>query len=212
MAYFFNGTTSSRHLEVSATGISGVPMTIACWVRRTSNTITGTAVSSTHIASQHQNRLDITTTGQLTLLTRGSLANTSFTIPTTTTNNTWNHFCGQFESTQYTGFVNGVAGTTNAITLGSQNSPGIITIGAHRFVSVYAVHMRGDIAEVGVWSAILTADEIGSLSKGMACDKVRPQSLIFYPPLIRNLIDLKGARTITNTNGATVVNHTRIYQ
>ena len=210
MAYAFNGTT--RHLEASATGISGVPMTIACWVRRTSNTQQGTAVSSTHISSQHYNRLDITTTGQLNILTRGSSAFGTFTTATTTTNNTWNHFCGQFESTSFTPFINGAKGTTTSIVLGAQTSPDLITIGAHRFASVFAVHMLGDIAEVGVWSAILTAPEINSLSKGMACDKVRPQSLIFYPPLIRNLIDLKGARTITNINGATVANHTRIYQ
>ena len=40
---------------------------------------------------------------------------------------------------------------------------------------------------------------------------IRPQSLVFYAPLIRNLIDAKGGRTITNNNGATVAVHPRIY-
>ena len=66
-------------------------------------------------------------------------------------------------------------------------------------------------AEVGIWNAALTADEVASLAKGMSCDKVRPQSLVFYAPLVRNLIDQKGGLAITNNNGATVANHPRVY-
>jgi hypothetical protein len=67
-------------------------------------------------------------------------------------------------------------------------------------------------ADVGIWNVALTAAEIASLAKGMACDKVRPQSLVFYAPLARDLIDVRGGRAITNNNTATVANHTRIYQ
>jgi hypothetical protein len=71
--------------------------------------------------------------------------------------------------------------------------------------------MTGDIADVGVWSVALTADEIKSLAAGMTCDKVRPQSLVFYAPLVRDLVDVKGGLTITNNNTATVANHPRVY-
>jgi len=74
-----------------------------------------------------------------------------------------------------------------------------------------AFYFQGRIAEVGIWNAALTAAEIDSLAKGMTCDKVRPQSLVFYAPLVRELIDQKGGLTITNNNGATVANHPRIY-
>ncbi len=67
------------------------------------------------------------------------------------------------------------------------------------------------MAEIGVWSAALTQPEIASLAKGMTCDKVRPQNLVFYAPLVRDLIDQKGGRVITNNNGATVANHPRVY-
>jgi hypothetical protein len=46
---------------------------------------------------------------------------------------------------------------------------------------------------------------------GMTCDKIRPQSLVFYAPLVRDLIDVKGGLTITNNNTATVANHPRVY-
>jgi len=71
--------------------------------------------------------------------------------------------------------------------------------------------MGGQIAEVGIWNAALTAAEIASLAKGMTCDKVRPQSLVFYAPLVRDLIDQKGGLTITNNNAATVADQPRVY-
>jgi hypothetical protein len=74
-----------------------------------------------------------------------------------------------------------------------------------------SLNFNGTIAEVGIWNAALTAAEIASLAKGMTCDKVRPQSLVFYAPLVRDLNDQKGGLTITNNNGATVANHTRVY-
>ena len=52
----------------------------------------------------------------------------------------------------------------------------------------FAGAFNGRIAEVGIWNVALTAEEIASLAKGMTCDKVRPQSLVFYAPLVRNLV------------------------
>ena len=86
------------------------------------------------------------------------------------------------------------------------------TLGAQRFnVSVVTNYLNGRIGEVGIWSAALNADEVKALSRGMTCDKVRPQSLVFYAPLVRNLQDLKGGLTITNNNTATVAAHPRVY-
>ena len=84
-------------------------------------------------------------------------------------------------------------------------------IAARRLRGSIGGYYDGVVAEVGVWNAVLTAAEVASLAKGMTCDKVRPQSLVFYAPLIRDLIDAKGGLTITNNNGATVANHTRVY-
>lgn len=74
-----------------------------------------------------------------------------------------------------------------------------------------AAFYNGQAAEVGIWNAALTADEIASLADGFTCDKVRPQSLVFYAPLVRDLIDYKRGLTITNNNTATVANHPRVY-
>jgi len=71
--------------------------------------------------------------------------------------------------------------------------------------------MDGLIAEVGIWNVALSATELSSLAKGMTCDKIRPQSLVFYAPLVRDLIDQKGGLTIANNNGATDAAHPRVY-
>lgn len=69
----------------------------------------------------------------------------------------------------------------------------------------------GLIAEVGIWNAALTPAEVASLAKGMTCDKIRPQNLAFYAPLVRDLNTQKGGLIITNNNGATVATHPRVY-
>jgi hypothetical protein len=75
------------------------------------------------------------------------------------------------------------------------------------------VDFDGVIAEVGVWNAILTADEMASLGKRFSPLLVRPQDLVLYAPLLGNnspepdLIN-GAAGTVT---GTTKVSHTRIY-
>ncbi len=111
-------------------------------------------------------------------------------------------------STNLTAYLNGnvEATTSSGVPVSIFNSTSPLTIG---YLPIN--YFPGLIAEVGIWNAALTAAEIASLAKGMTCDKVRPQSLVFYAPLVRNLIDQKGGLTITNNNGATVANHPRVY-
>jgi len=123
----------------------------------------------------------------------------------------WNHGCAVHESnTSRTVYAN-ASGTNNTTSVsGGVNSPAVF-VGARRLNGVIGTYYTGLIAEVGIWNVALTADEIASLAKGMTCDKVRPQSLVFYAPLVRDLIDYKGGLTITNNNSATVANHPRVY-
>ena len=123
--------------------------------------------------------------------------------------NTWIHLCGVFTSASSRSlYVNGSLVSTNTNTVGSSNSYTRITIGANHAETFFAA---AQIAEVGIWNVSLTQPEIASLAAGMTCDKVRPQSLVFYAPLVRDLQDARGGLTITNNNSATVANHPRVY-
>jgi hypothetical protein len=135
-------------------------------------------------------------------------------VATTTsgyTANTWHHACGVFtSSTSRAAYLDGANSGTNATNI----TPSILnttTVGSRFTSSTNGIFFNGLIAEVGIWNAALTAAEVASLADGMTCDKVRPQSLVFYAPLVRDLIDAKGGLTITNNNSATVANHPRVY-
>jgi hypothetical protein len=130
----------------------------------------------------------------------------------------WNHYLMTFDGSQ-TGnsnrlkfYWNGVnqtltfSGTIPATT--SNNAANeAFRIGRLQVGNLWST---GDFAELGMWQATLTAEEVASLAKGMTCDKIRPQSLVYYTPLIRDIQDLARGMTLTNTN-STVATHPRVY-
>jgi hypothetical protein len=185
-------------------------MTIAAWATTTlgSTTIIGATFNA---SSAHRNQLFVgSTSGALNCqAVGGSATGAANSAGLLITNNTYFHACGVFPSATFREvFLNAQSVASNSTNIGSQNAPDTLFIGARNGPNFL---YDGDIAEFGVWSAALTQPEIASLAKGMTCDKVRPQSLVFYAPLVRDLIDAKGGLTITNNNGATVVNHPRVY-
>ena len=210
MAYNF----SASHLNTTSSpvGNSLAPITMACWVkgnpafnacwvtmgRSTSNTpIVGMFVGTSGVARMFvraDNNVSVDSSGTSVIFGAStSWAHTAFTNTSSARNL----------------YVNGVneatgGGNSNAVTLD------LLAIGALRRTFV-SDQFSGQIAECGIWNAALTADEIASLADGMTCDKVRPQSLVFYAPLVRNLQDVRGGLTITNNNTATVANHPRVY-
>ncbi len=220
MAYDFNGTNQS--LTCSSAVVTEPPLTMACWFNADTDTAAGVLVSITNSG----------TAGGITrfaLLFRGDFAgdpvhaiasNTASTngIASTTTGytvGTWHHACGVFtSSSSRTAYIDGGSSGTNTAsiipTLLERTNIGIQFLQSSGGTAG-ATRCNGRIAEVGIWNAALTAEEVASLAKGMTCDKVRPQSLVFYAPLIRELQDLRGGLAITNNNTATVAVHPRVY-
>jgi hypothetical protein len=218
MAYAFNNA-NSRYLSALPSGLSGTPMTLACWVYPTAaqNDRAALAVGDgvTHRNTIQHNTVTLTGVPQMGAVSVGASGLVSTSSSTSYGGETpvdqWTHCAGVFSSvTSRTIYVGGILRATNATNCGSQNTFNEILIGARRNTSV-GLQYTGNIADAAVWTVALTADEIASLAKGMTCDKVRPQSLVFYSPLTRDLIDAKGGLTITNNNTATVANHPRVY-
>jgi hypothetical protein len=209
MAYEFNG--SDQKLSPASTPVAAAPLTMACWFRPANLTHNGALIS-----------LNRSTGGSyFALYFNGSAAGDPISIfksPGLTGGlnstsgasvNTWNHACGVFESSSSQSvYLNGGNSATNA-SAGTPSGINRFDIGA--YLNAAGNFFNGQLAEVGIWNAALTAAEIASLAKGMTCDKVRPQSLVFYAPLVRDLVDQKGGLTITNNNSATVAAHPRVY-
>lgn len=74
-------------------------------------------------------------------------------------------------------------------------------------------NFSGRIAEVGVWNAALTDDEVAILAKGYSPLFVRPESLIAYIPIIgRNdpELELIQGNNFDDVNGTSAAKHPRI--
>lgn len=136
----------------------------------------------------------------------------SFVIPLTANTNwrgvAFSHTWGSNVNT--IAYVDGSKITLGAInTIAVQNMTADIQAIGTRLNNLE--HFNGDIANTAIWNTHLSEGELKALSNGFAPEMIRPQSLVFYAPLVRNLQDIKGGFSITNNNGATVANHSRIY-
>jgi hypothetical protein len=217
MAYEF-AAASSRYLSTASTPVSSLPCTLACWFRITS-TSNNTALVT--LDSGASSRIQISNNGStfpkravqaVTFNSSNSFGRIGINESSYSANE-WYHAAGVFETNSIiNAYFNANIGTivtsSPEVSVSGINK---ILVGARTSAGAVGQFHNGQIAEVGVWNVALTAAEVSSLAKGMTCDKVRPQSLVFYAPLVRELIDQKGGLTITNNNAATVANHTRVY-
>ena len=200
MAYQFTAA-NSRYLSAGATA-TAFPFTMACWVNAAANFF-GSCMA---LGDGGTLRIVLGIELNKSFIQAGSFSYSTNTY----TANTWTHIAATARSGSGGGqpWLGGAGGAT--ITPSLPTTPTETLIGARRLTTV-GIYFTGLIADAAVWNAELTADEIKSLSTGMTADKVRPQSLVFYAPLVRDLIDAKGGLTITNNNTATVANHPRVY-
>jgi hypothetical protein len=120
----------------------------------------------------------------------------------------WQHACGVFSSSTRAAFLNGGGKVTNA---NAVVPSGITTTEIARSGSGGV--MSGLIAEAAIWDAALTDAEVAILAKGFSPLLVRPQSLFFYAPIIKNanVIDLIGGLTLTVNGNPTEAAHPRVF-
>jgi hypothetical protein len=213
MAYDFK-TASSQFVSTGSTPLIGTPVTIACNFYRKTNTSGNVlfAIDNGTNAATGITVMSLPSASNVLLATSNDGSGPRSAQTTATYQlNTWNHACGVFSNTSNrTVYLNGGNNVTNTVTSNVTNQSNI-SIGARYIGGVVGLFADILIAEVGIWNVALTAAEVASLADGMTCDKVRPQSLVFYAPLVRDLQDVRGGLTITNNNGATVANHPRVY-
>lgn len=216
MAYSFS-SASSQYLSIPTAVVSAPPLTICAWqIFPTLPTTANPANDIVSLSSQTSSsvyRINYNPFNNPPMRLADAAASGSSVYFGSPTANTWFHYAGVFTSTtSRTPYFNGTAGTTDTTSVTHSTLPTHTTIGAlFAGTSTPIQFNNGRIAEVGIWNAALSAAEIASLAKGMTCDKVRPQNLVFYAPLVRALVDQKGGLALTNNNGATVANHPRVY-
>lgn len=214
MAYSF-ASASTQFLDVAVAPVTATPLTMAGWA-----SIDGAALASVEtpicvisnnnfqesfsvVIGSNGTSSDVFCEAGARAANSGAFASTA-AIPS---REVFRHVAGIFTSpTSRTAYIS----AANAVTNTTSRTPAAIdrlSIGK-RFSTV---HANGKTAEVAVWNAQLTLAEIESLFKGFKPTRVRPQSLVFYAPLVRNLHDVKGGLVLSNNNGAAVADHPRVY-
>lgn len=216
MAYNFTATSSQR-LTSDSSPVTGAPLTMACWFNAKDTTGNYALLSLNRRTGSSDNRWNLIASGGMTGDPLRYFVNSTVAFPGNGANttsgysaNTWTHACAvSASSSSHTAYLNG--GSSATIT--TDVSPTLVdtlAIGA-RYSSSWGAYASALIAEVGIWSVALTADEIRSLAAGVSPSLVRPQSLAFYAPLVRDLVDARGGLALTNTSATPVAVHPRIY-
>ena len=211
MAYDFNGT--NQRIEVSSAPVTDAPCTMSCWFN--ANNITASHGLITLTASANSsNYLTLYANGAaagdpIQCIDSGPSAGGTASSATGFSSGTWHHACGTRTGiSNRIAYIDGVAGTANN---GTAAVAGINQFNIGSFKTQANNWLVGRIAEVAIYNVALTAAEVASLAKGMKASRIRPQNLVFYAPLVRELIDIDSALTLTNQNSATVATHPRIY-
>jgi len=208
MAYEFTAA-SSQYLNATSASTAAYPVTLSAFCKFNDTAVNRVILAfGRTVTPFHRQVIFRTSANRFSAQSVGSSSQEALSATLTAVET--RHICGVFTSaTSREIFVNGISGGTNSgsSTLNDLDQPAI----GSRNSGSFGLFWDGLIAEAAIWTAALNADEIGSLADGMTCDKVDPQSLVFYAPLIRDLQDVRGGLTITNNNSATVANHPRVY-
>lgn len=201
----FNGTAP----------VTGPPMTLSIWAYPDLAATTMIAIGVGGGASgSGMYRLGIANTNRILAQRQsddGSATSTASGV-TATAINQWQHLAARFTISGGTtvepfynggadGFSNVIVGTTSSGRTSIGETPGNLGAGSRAW--------SGHLCDAAMWDAALTQAEMTMLSKGYSPLLVRPSSLKFYAPLIRDLQDVRGGITLTPT-GTSVVAHTRI--
>ena len=201
MAYQLNGSNQWMRVTLS----QNVPATLACWARPSVSPARNMNLIVSRVSASASFGIAFEASGVFAAYSGSS--SYSFARISGVNAATWHHCAGVFASaSSRVAYLDSVASAEQTT---QQVTSGLATVDIGNFNGVDL--LNGRIAEVGIWNVALTAAEIASLADGMTCDKVRPQSLVFYAPLVRDLQDVRGGLTITNNNTATVANHPRVY-
>lgn len=209
MARNFNGSSDCISRSQS---FFGNPLTMACWFRAENDSASQSLIGWNQAGSSaHYHTLLARGTVAGDPVSLGSVDGGALEYANTTSGyviGTWAHACGVvISATNRKAFINGGSQGSNGV---SRNPASLaeLNIGSLRHVAGLGSWFDGDIAEVGIWNAALSDEEVAALGRGVIPPLIRPQSLVFYLPLVRDVLEVRGAAF--TAAGTIVTDHPRI--
>lgn len=208
MAIDFPATTD--RYEGTGAAVTDYPFSVACWFYADTLTAQRTLVCLGSSSGANQFLLlGASSTGVVAQSETGGVVATA-TTSTAPSTGTWYHAAGVFtSSTDRAAFIDGGSKGTNATT---NTWPAFVNrtlIAQRRRNGTYGQGMDGRIAEAAIWNVALTDSEVYALSRGYSARLVRPSNLVFYVPMIRDVLDFARARVMTASGSPAVIEHPR---
>lgn len=208
MAIDFPATTD--RYEGTGAAATDYPVSFACWFYADTLTAQRTLVCLGSSTGGNQFvLLGVSSTGVVAQSEIGGVVATatSTTAPSTAT---WHHAAGVFaSSTDRRAYIDGGSKGTNATTNAWPSLVNRTLIAQRRRNGSYGQGMDGRIAEAAIWNTELSDDDVYSLSRGYRPSLIKPQNLVFYAPMIREVIDISRSRTLTASGSPAVIEHYR---
>lgn len=210
-------STYEDYITGAATLSAAYPVTMNVWFYPPTGAIgllDMVAVGNGSNTSNHRLRMNNSTLRVSAATTDTGNATTAVTATANFTASKWNmatYVCTS--ATSRTVYVNAGGSTTTTVSR-TVTAPTNWLIGGYYSFATPIPLYEGYLAEFSVWDAALTANEITSLYSGAKADRIRPQSLKVYVPLVRNHTDTRGLTTSITSNfpsGAAVKDHVRRY-
>lgn len=216
MAYTFNGTSQYLREQCSTNALASAwPITLFC--RAKSSALTATQIAAAYIYANSPyngllNYLDGASVGDPVAFQRFGAALIESSV--SYSGGGWISFAGRGSSNTVFDIDAENTVTTGPTTSTSWANASDIQIGA-RLTPSFANGLNGSVACVALWTALLDDAEVRSLVAGFSPRRVRPQSLRWYAPLIRELVVPKRAvnptSALANTASSTVSDQPRSY-
>ncbi len=205
------GTGSNVHIETSSAPVTAAPLSVAAWFKIDDLTHVG-AILGIGDASTGNNLWGLDAAGTVAGdPLRFFSFDTSFSSADSTiayTADVWHHACGvELSASSRAVYLDGGSKGTNTDTR-SPDDADEVQIGQYAR-STGDGDLLGDVAEAAIWNVALTDAEALILSKGYSPLFVRPESLVFYMPLIRDIYDVIGAIGFTDVS-TTLTDHPAI--
>lgn len=207
MAYNF--TRSNDQYFKANISVIAQPITMVLWIRRQGTVNTTQNHITLALSTAHDRHLLGSNGSQMWAGNYNSNDQASFGNLFLSANNVWRQVAGVFSSNRARVWIDSTQGALSGVRTVSNFDEWWIGRGG-QFGPIQP--SNGQFAEIGVWNVELTSDEINSLAKGFKPSRVRPQSLVYYVPLIRNVQELRTGLTLTAGPVApTVIAHHRVY-
>lgn len=185
--------SSSQYLIRTGALVTGTPATLACWFKSYDTSHLSRLVGVGQFNSSAANMLGLAFYGgsgsKISALHRkGGGDEGDAQTSTTISDGNWHHAAAVFTSnSSRSAYLDGGGKSTNTTSVTAIASADRTIVGGLLWTSSTIIQLcDGAVAEVGIWNAALSDDDVAALAMGYSPKLVRPDALVSYFPFVQD--------------------------